>query len=101
MKLVRAGFSLGRDQSGDGVAEFCIVVLRCYLHLRNGIEIRIDHLYALNRILIFRPIDLVARGKRQLSVDLNLFALLWIRILTDAPPDVGRAGREQLEGSEI
>ena len=101
MKGVAAGFGLGGDETGDCLAEFRVVVLRGYLHLRGCVQIGVDDGHPDDRVLVVGAVQLVAGGKGQLPVDLDLLAALGVVGFTDVPADVAGSGRQQFEGSEI
>ena len=56
VKAVAARFGLRGHATGNRFAKFGIVVLRCYLHFRDSVEIRIDYLDTDDRILIDKVI---------------------------------------------
>src|ERR1700691_1525858 len=92
MEVIAARFGLRCDQPRNGGSELSVVVLRGDLHLGNGIKVGIDDRYTLDRILIVGAIELITGGEGELSVHLDLLALLRIGGLADAPPDIGGTG---------
>src|SRR5260370_2735002 len=78
MKVVRTGFGLNVDGDRRGLAGFRVVVLQCDLGFANGIEIRIYHNNAKDRVLVIGPIQLKIGAAEMLAVDEDLPATLRI-----------------------
>ena len=57
-------FGLPGYDAGDCIAELRVIILRGDFDLGDGIEVRVNHGYALDRILIVGSIELVTSRER-------------------------------------
>jgi hypothetical protein len=101
VEFVRAGLGLDRDQGRRGLAELGVVVLGRELRLRDGLQRRVHHDEAEDRVAVVDPVELVADVGEALPVHQREVRAL--RVLRDVllPLHGLGAGGEEDELGEV
>ena len=87
MQIIAARLGLDRNQAGDSLAEFRVIILQRNLGLLNCLQVRVDDNDPENRILIVRAVQFKTRATEVLTVHENLLATLWVFGRSVAPAD--------------
>src|SRR5262249_28168911 len=72
VQIVRARSGRDRNDTGDGLAELSVIILRSDLGLADRLEVRIDDDDAQNRIAVLGSVQLITRAAEVLAVDHRL-----------------------------
>src|SRR5207244_592835 len=100
--VIAARLSLYRDQAGDSLSEFGVVILQRHLRLSNGVEVRVDNYDPKNRVLIIGAVKFESGAAEVLAVNKDLLATLGIFRGRMAPAhQLLRARRRQLERCKV